>query len=97
MHVGCVSGGTSLEDIMESERKECLPRMKGSTNNYSMNLEINSSSEVYETPADIGHLRNNDLLLFSACLLMWIQFSTKKSKQNKKFQHLHGSFTETEK
>lgn len=62
-----------------------------------MNLEINSSSEVYEIPADIGHLRNNDLLLFSACLLMWIQFSTKKSKQNKKPKHLHGYFKETEK
>lgn len=62
-----------------------------------MNLEINSSSEVYEIPADIGHLRNNDLLLFRACLLMWIQFSTKKWKQNKKPKHLHGSFKETEK
>lgn len=62
-----------------------------------MNLEINSSSEEYEIPADIGHLRNNDLLLFSACLLMWIQFSTKKSKQNTKPKYLHGSFKETEK
>lgn len=46
-----------------------------------MNLEISSSSEVYETPADIGHLRNNDLLLLSACLLMWIQFPLRN--QNK--------------
>jgi hypothetical protein len=44
--------------------------MKSSTNNYSMNLEINSSREVYEIPADIGHLRNNDLLLFGICLLL---------------------------
>lgn len=43
-----------------------------------MNLEINSSREVYEIPADSGHLRNNDLLLFSACSLMWIQLPAMK-------------------
>lgn len=62
-----------------------------------MNLGINYSSEAYEIPADTGHLRNNDLLLLSAYLFMWIQFSTKKSKQNKKPKHLHGSFKGTEK
>lgn len=52
-----------------------------------MNLEINSSREVYEIPADIGHMRNNDLLLFSACSLTWIQFPAMKSKQTKKSKH----------
>lgn len=74
--LGVCLGGHHYKTLQNQREKECLPRMKGSTNNYSMNLEINSSSEVYETPADIGHLRNNDLLLFSACLLTWIQFCT---------------------
>lgn len=57
-----------------------------------MNLEINSSREVYKIPADIGHLRNNDLLLLSACSLTWIQFPAMNSKQTKKSKHKHGSF-----
>lgn len=44
--------------------------MESSTNNYSMNLEISSSGEVYEIPADNGHRRSNDLLLVGICLLV---------------------------
>lgn len=69
--------------------------MKSRTNNYSMNLEISSSREVYEILAAIGHLRNNDLLLFGICLLRRIQFSSTESKSNKRSNCSRGFFRET--
>lgn len=51
-------------------KKKSFLLMESSTNNYSMNLEISSSGEVYEIPADNGHRRRHDLLLVGICLLV---------------------------